>query len=249
MKYVHGFRFPCFVVVTGLVPNPDCKIHGATLWPTWGRQDPGGPHVGHMNLAIWKWIHVLSYLCISFRTATPARGILLRMTIKSTRKKPTKLCLIKHECVYNSCHFADDIFKHICHNESGRILIQILNFRQHRFRWWRWPSSVTPFNTLRPRQNGRHFADDTFKRIFLNENVRISIKISLKFVPKAPINNNPTLVQIMAWRRSGDKPLSQPMMVSLMTHICVTRPQWVKDARPLRVIMFMIFPVTKIWNL
>ena len=67
-------------------------------------------------------------------------------------------------------------------------------------------------NTLRPRQNGRHFADDTFKHIFLNENVRISIKISLKFVPKGPINNIPALVQIMAWRRSGDKPLSEPMM-------------------------------------
>ena len=62
------------------------------------------------------------------------------------------------------------------------------------------------FNTLRPRQNGRRFADDTFKRIFLNENVRISIKISLKFVPKGPINNIPALVQIMAWRRPGDKP-------------------------------------------
>ena len=84
------------------------------------------------------------------------------------------------------------------------------------------------FNTLRPRQNGRRFADDTFKHIFLNENVRISIKISLKFVPKGPINNNPALVQIVAWRRSGDKPLFEPMMVSLLTHICVTRPQWVK---------------------
>ena len=83
------------------------------------------------------------------------------------------------------------------------------------------------FNTLRPRQNGRRFADDTFKRIFLNENVRISIKISLKFVLKGPINNNPALVQIMAWRRWGDKPLSEPMMVSLLTHICVARPQWV----------------------
>ena len=31
----------------------------------------------------------------------------------------------------------------------------------------------------------------------------------------------------MAWRRSGDKPLSEPMMVRLPTHICVTRPQWV----------------------
>ena len=68
-------------------------------------------------------------------------------------------------------------------------------------------------NTLRPRQNGRHFADDTFKRIFLNETFRISIKISLKFVPKGPINIIPALVQIMAWRRPGDKPLSEPMMV------------------------------------
>ena len=84
------------------------------------------------------------------------------------------------------------------------------------------------FNTLRPRQNGRHFADDIFKCIFLNENVWISIKISLKFVPKGPIYNIPALVQIMAWPRPGDKPLSEPMMVNLLMHICVSRPQWVK---------------------
>ena len=83
------------------------------------------------------------------------------------------------------------------------------------------------FNTLRPRQNGRHFADDVFICIFLNENVWILLKISLKFVPKGPINNIPALVQIMAWRRPGDKPLCEPVMVRLPTHICVTRPQWV----------------------
>ena len=44
-----------------------------------------------------------------------------------------------------------------------------------------------------------------------------------------PINIIPALVQIMAWRRPGDKPLSEPMMVSLLTHICVTRPQWVNS--------------------
>ena len=88
------------------------------------------------------------------------------------------------------------------------------------------------FNTLRPRQNGRHFADNTFKPIFLNENIRILIKISLKFVPKVPINNIPALVQIMAWRRPGDKPLSEPMMINLLTHICVTRPQWVNLISP-----------------
>ena len=64
-------------------------------------------------------------------------------------------------------------------------------------------------NTLRPRQNGPHFADDTFKRIFFNENIGISIKILLKFVPKGPINNIPALVQVMAWRRPGDKPLTE----------------------------------------
>ena len=79
-------------------------------------------------------------------------------------------------------------------------------------------------NTLRQRQNGCHFPDDTFKCIFLNENTKciyISINISLKFVPKVPINHIPTLVSIMAWRRPGDKPLSEPMMVRLPTHICV----------------------------
>ena len=81
------------------------------------------------------------------------------------------------------------------------------------------------FNTLRPRQNGRQFADDIFKCIFLNENVWIPIKISPIFLPKGPINNIPALLPIMAWRRPGDRPLSEPMMVSLPTHICVTRPQ------------------------
>ena len=80
------------------------------------------------------------------------------------------------------------------------------------------PHSQLTVNTLRPRQNGRHFADDIFKCIFLNENVWIPIKISLKFVPHGPINNIPALVWIMAWRRPGDKPLSGPMMVRLPTH-------------------------------
>ena len=82
-------------------------------------------------------------------------------------------------------------------------------------------------NTLRPSQNGRHFTDDVFKCIFLNENVWILLKLSLKFVPKGPINNIPSRVQVMTWRRQGDKPISGPMMVSLLTHICVAQPQWV----------------------
>ena len=77
---------------------------------------------------------------------------------------------------------------------------------------------------MRARKNRRRFPDDIFKCIFLNEKVKISIKISLKFVFKGPINNDPPMMQIMAWRRPGDKPLSEPTMVILLTHICVTWP-------------------------
>ena len=65
-----------------------------------------------------------------------------------------------------------------------------------------------------------------FKCIFLNENGWIS----LKFVPKGPINNIPALVQLMNWRWPGNKTLSEPMMVSLLMYICVTRPQRVKHS-------------------
>ena len=98
------------------------------------------------------------------------------------------------------------------------------------------------FNTLRPRQNGHRFPDDIFKRIFMNENIWVSIKVSLKFVPKGPINNIPALVQIMAWRRPGDKPLSEPMMDILLTHLCVTRPQWVNIKK--RLSLYMVTMMT-----
>ena len=61
-------------------------------------------------------------------------------------------------------------------------------------------------------QNGHHFADDIVWCIFVNEKFCILIKISLKIIPKGPIDNMPELMQIMAWRWSGDKPLYEPMM-------------------------------------
>ena len=119
---------------------------------------------------------------------------------------------------YNTLQYFTMMYTHIAQRE------QSLN------EWyWSWMDALH-FNSLRSRQNGRHFADDTFKPILLNENIRISIKISLKIVPKVLINNIPALVQIMARRRPGDKPLSEPMMVCLLTHICVTRPQWVNHS-------------------
>ena len=68
------------------------------------------------------------------------------------------------------------------------------------------------YDTLRPRQNGPHFPNGKFKCIFLNENAWISIRISLKFIPQFPTDNQAALILIMAWRLTGDKPLSEPMV-------------------------------------
>ena len=120
-------------------------------------------------------------------------------------------------------------------------------FPCHDLLMWCMLPCFSRINTLKPRQNGRHFADNIFKCIFLNENVWIMVKISLKFVPKGAINNIPALVQIMAWPRSGYKPLSEPMMVGLPTHICVTRPQWVKKWSQLHQSHFLPPFLTTFW--
>ena len=79
-------------------------------------------------------------------------------------------------------------------------------------------------------------AGDTFKFKFINENVLISLKISLKFVPKGPINSIPALVQIMAWRRPGDKLLAEPMMVSLL--MCLYASLGLNELIPLIVFLY-----------
>ena len=82
-----------------------------------------------------------------------------------------------------------------------------------------WSIQQSLVNTLRLRQNGRQFPDDIFKCILLNENNWISIKIWLNFVPKVPINGlAPTRRQAIVWTSD----------VFLVTHICVTRPQWIQ---------------------
>ena len=74
---------------------------------------------------------------------------------------------------------------------------------------YRQPHSL---NSSPPGQNDRHLSDDIFKCIFMNKKFCSLILISLKFVPKHPIDNIPALVEIMAWCQIGDKPLSEPML-------------------------------------
>ena len=109
----------------------------------------------------------------------------------SGKRKGCTHCLTITRYIYiERCRF-DDLqytqWRWNCQNENYLWIIECPNYNVA------GPCVMTVIwrclNTLRPRQNGRHFADDTFKHIFLNENVRISIKISLKFVPKGPTND------------------------------------------------------------
>ena len=88
-------------------------------------------------------------------------------------------------------------------------------------------SKQRPLNTLRPRQMAAIFQTTFWNGFSWMKMFEYRLKFHWSFFPGGPINNIPTLVQVMAWRRPGDKPLSEPMMVRLPTHICVTRTQWV----------------------
>ena len=84
-------------------------------------------------------------------------------------------------------------------------------------------------NSFGPRWSRRQFADVIFISISLDEEIRISSEIPLKFIPHGLINNNPTLVRIVAWHWPVVKPPCEPTVIILLTHKRVTRSQWVKS--------------------
>ena len=128
------------------------------------------------------------------------------------------ICYIQHRCLMNNKNFATR------HSNSTMIYIMMENDTCVIY------NNAAFVNTMRSGPNGRHFTDDIFKCIFLNESVWIPIKISKKFVPEGPISNIQSL--------------SEPMLVSLTTHICVTRPQWANGATELT----QCGPMTHIWR-
>ena len=144
-----------------------------------------------------------------------------------------KKCLDKN-CCFRSHSFSLKIHKTLSHRWF-HLFLHLLPC------YWETPVHRL-FNTWRQRQNGHNFTDNIFKYIFLNANVQISINISLKFVPQGQISNIPVLVQIMAWRRTGNKLLSEPMVFDLLMQLCVTRPQWVESI--LVVVMAWCCPTT-----
>ena len=124
--------------------------------------------------------------------------------------KPTCLCVTWKKCTHGSLSFVLLWFCSHLFVDSCDVFILRGLFADIGPIVWLSPMSV---NILRPRRNGRLVPDDIFKCIFLNENGCIWIKISLKFVPKGPINSIPALAQIVAWRRPGGKTSSALMMV------------------------------------
>ena len=148
----------------------------------------------------------------------------------------SEICCGNIKCITFSLIFA----LLICHCTKTYIIWRqqpvVLHNTNHGC-WWLCDASSPIINhhgvnSSLPGQNGPHFAGDIFKCIFLNENVWIPINISLKFVLKCQIDDIPTLVWIMALCWPGDKPLTEPMMISLLMHICVIHPHWFNSLRP-----------------
>ena len=93
---------------------------------------------------------------------------------------------------------------------------------------------------------GRNEIDVILQTTFSNafswmKNVLLAIKISLEFIPNGSIKSISALGQIMAWRRPGHKPLSEPMLRSLLTHTCVTRPHWVNGCNEICTLCNMVW--------
>ena len=99
-------------------------------------------------------------------------------------------------------------------------------------------SASVPLNTLRPRQLGT-ISQTTFSNAFSwMKMFELRLRFHWSLILMIQLT---ALIQIMAWRRSGDKPLSEPMMVRLLTHICIARPQWVKYFYNSNTFMLSIF--------
>ena len=89
-------------------------------------------------------------------------------------------------------------------NSLDRVFSRLLEYMQDH--WTHLPLDKMSNN----------LADDIFNCIFLNENDRILIQISLKYVPSSPIDNKSALCQLMALHQTGAKPLPEPMMTQFI---------------------------------
>ena len=163
------------------------------------------------NKIVISLFYLLVYVIQIFRRVTISILIYWHTIQTALLILPCDRSTCTHTHTYISIYELGLIYNSICNNTCRPGLYG-----------WDYHIVTQSLNTFWPKQYGCHFADDTLKRISLNENVRILIEISLKFIPKGPIDNKAAMAEIMAWRRAGDRPLSETMMARLSTHICVT---------------------------
>ena len=113
---------------------------------------------------------------------------------------------IIYEMIYPCWCLIQSVFvKWYVMSHSAQNMIYVLLAKG---KWFQQPR----LTTSPPGQMATIVADDNLKCILLNENKKIPNRISLKFVPGSPIDNKPTLLQVMAWRRTGAKPIPEPIL-------------------------------------
>ena len=198
----------------------------------WTNTSPNANRVSHSGISM------LRYTCGLFSSWTQSSWWLSTCWYNF-------LTEVKHKCnfceLYSSPLLSSPLYAYILdcpgafsdaacsnlHNRCGGIRVPVYRDR-------RWVTIHVQFNSSPPRQFGGKIADDIFKRIFVNENDWMSIKISLKFIHEGPIDNKSVLVQVMAWRRQATSHYLNQCWPSFLTHICGTRGRWVNhgDAMP-----------------
>ena len=142
-----------------------------------------------------------------------------------TAELPTKITTKKFQnkgSVYiHHLHGACKVKVHMC-QAAGKHMYVFMS-AGHVWKWhagnqpaWNWHRSTGcwggDLTHLPLDKMAAILADDTFKSIFMHENNRILIRISLKFIPRSAIDNTPALVQVIAWCQTGDKPLPEQML-------------------------------------
>ena len=126
-------------------------------------------------------------------------------------------------CTPQITHFHDNLYILLyCNFSWCGHTVNLQRHHRHHHRNHRWQISHLIFYNINfaciivqhteAETNGRQFAVHISECIIFNENCCILIQISLKSVPKYLVNNTSALVPIVVWRRTGDKPLSEPMM-------------------------------------
>ena len=225
LKSIKHIKSPHPVI---LHPVPrDRNLH----WLQWGFRPSATTAVTKDNMIASNWWNLMIYpgpwfnikmSSYQYRKShcgdkTVVRSSYLHKGISYTGKMASLCWDGPHDPIYEWCNSSSPSAAYI-RQWIRSTMVQIMAWHRKipSAKWQPFCPGGRWLNTLRPRQNGRCFEDDTFKRIFLNENIIISIKISLKLVPMVRINNIPALVQIMAWRQPGDKPLSGPTRTTRM---------------------------------